>query len=106
MLDLRECLFITFTYDHSAGCFYAQLSNGSRFAVERTHVSGKLENALNLHKRGVIALNSGRYVQAKPKPELTYSYNEDGVIRYTKKGERDVALPTLELDLSDLELEL
>lgn len=106
MLDLRECLFVTFTYDHAAGVFYAQLSNGSRFAVERTHVSGKLENALNLHKRGVIALNSGKYVQARgsSSKQLTYSYDEDGVIRYTRSGERDVALPPIELDFSDLEL--
>jgi hypothetical protein len=104
MIDLRECLFVTFTYDHAAGVFYAQLSNGSRFVVERQHISGKLENALNLHKRGVIALNSGKYVQGKASRALEYSYDEDGVIRYTRSGERDVALPPIELDLSDLEL--
>lgn len=106
MLDLRECLFVTFTYDHSAGVYYAQLSNGSRFVVERQHISGKLENALTLHKRAVIALNSGKYVQARDSSskQLEYSYDEDGVIRYTRSGERNVALPSIELDLSDLEL--
>lgn len=105
MLDMRECLFVTFTYDHAAGVFYANLSNGARFAVERQHVSGKLENALNLHKQAVIALNSGKYVQARRGDgALTYSYDESQVKRYTAAGSRDVALPELELDLSDLEL--
>lgn len=104
MIDLRECLFITFTYDHSAGVFYAQLSNGSRFAVERAHIGGKLENALSLHKRACIAINSGKYVQARgAKNELTYSYDESQVKRFTKNGARDVQLPELELSLEDLE---
>lgn len=105
MLDLRECLFVTFTYDHAAGVFYANLSNGSRFAVDRSHVGGKLENALNLHKRAVIDLNSGKYVQARgEKGQLTYSYNDEQIRRFTAAGFPDVELPDLELDLADLEL--
>jgi hypothetical protein len=105
MIDLRECLFVTFTYDHAAGVFYANLSNGARFAVDRSHVGGKLENALNLHKRAVIALNSGKYVQARNGAgKLTYSYTEDQIQRFTEAGFRDVQLPPLELDLADLEL--
>lgn len=105
MLDLRECLFVTFTYDHGAGIFHANLSNGARFAVSREHVGGKLENALNLHKRAVIALNSGKYVQARGKSgETTYAYTPEQIRRYTEAGFRDVELPPLELDLADLEL--
>lgn len=105
MLDLRECLFVTFTYDHAAGVFYAHLSNGSRFAVERQHVSGKLENALNLHKQAVIALNSGKYVQAKgSRGEMKYSYDESKIRKFTAAGYPDVELPDLELTLDDLEL--
>lgn len=105
MLDLRECLFVTFTYDHAAGVFYANLSNGARFAVDRSHVGGKLENALKLHQRAVIALNSGKYVQARgSRGETTYSYTEEQVQRFTEAGFRDVELPPLELDLADLEL--
>jgi len=105
MIDVRECLFVTFTYDHAAGVFYAQLANGSRFAVDRSHVGGKLENALNLHKRAVIDLNSGKYVQARgSKGQLTYSYNDEQIRRFTEAGFPDVELPDLELDLSDLEL--
>lgn len=105
MLDMRECLFVTFTYDHSSGVFYANLSNGARFAVSREHVSGKLENALNLHKKAVIALNSGKYVQARGSGgKLTYSYTEEQVRRFTASGRQNVELPPLELDLSDLEL--
>lgn len=107
MLDLRECLFLTITYDHAAGVFYAQLPNGARFCVERQHIGGRLENALNLFKQGVIALNSGKYVQAVgPKGELTYSYDESQVRRFRKDGQLDVALPEIDLDLSDLEIEL
>jgi hypothetical protein len=105
MLDMRECLFVTFTYDHAAGVFYAQLANGSRFAVERQHIGGKLENALNLHKRAVIDLNSGKYVQAKgSRGQLTYSYDDAQIKRFTAAGYRDVELPPLELELGDLEL--
>jgi hypothetical protein len=105
MIDLRECLFITFTYDHAAGVYYANLSNGARFAVSREHVGGNLENALNLHKKAVIALNSGKYVQARgSRGELTYSYDESSVRRFTEAGFQDVELPPLELDLEDLEL--
>lgn len=105
MLDMRECLFVTFTYDHAAGVFYANLSNGARFAVSREHVGGKLENALNLHKKAVIALNSGKYVQARGAAgALTYSYSPEQVRRFTEAGFQDVELPPLELDLADLEL--
>lgn len=105
MIDLRECLFVTFTYDHAAGVFYATLSNGARFAVSREHVGGKLENALNLHKKAVIALNSGKYVQARgSRGETTYSYSEEQVRRFKANGHPDVELPPLELDLEDLEL--
>lgn len=105
MLDLRECLFVTFTYDHSSGVYHAKLPNGSAFAVERNHVGGKLENALSLFKRAVIALNSGRYVQARgSKGELTYGYSPDQVRRFKANGALDVELPPLELDLADLEL--
>lgn len=105
MLDLRECLFVTFTYDHAAGIFYAQLANGTRIPVERQHVSGRLSNALELHKKAVIDLNSGKYVQAKgSKGQLTYSYDESQIKRFTQAGYRDVELPPLELDLEDLEV--
>lgn len=105
MIDLRECLFVTFTYDHAAGIFYANLSNGARFAVSREHVGGKLENALNLHKKSVIALNSGKYVQARgSRGEVTYTYSDEQIRRFTEAGHPNVQLPPLELDLSDLEL--
>ena len=77
MIDLRECLFVTFTYDHAVGVFYARLANGSSFAVDRSHIGGKLENALNLFKQGVIAVNSGKYVQVRDRSgKLSYSYDE------------------------------
>lgn len=104
MLDLRECLFVTFTYDHAAGVFYANLSNGARFAVERTHVGGKLENALSLHKKAVIALNSGKYVQARRGDgAVTYAYTPEQIRRFKANGCLDVEL-SLELDLEDLVL--
>lgn len=105
MLDLRECLFVTFTYDHAAGVFYAQLPNKARFAVERVHVGGRLENALNLFKQGVINLNSGKYVQARGgRGELTYSYSEEQIRKFRESGHPDVDLPEIELTLEDLDL--
>lgn len=105
MIDLRECLFLTFTYDHASGVFFAQLSNGARFAVERSHVGGKLENALSLFKRQVIANNSGKYVQARgARGELTYSYNESQVQKVGVLPRKAMVLPEIELDLEDLEL--
>lgn len=105
MLDLRECLFVTFTYDHAAGLFYAQLANGSRIPVERQHIGGRLENALNLHKQAVIALNSGKYVQARDgRGALKYEYDTAQIRRFTQAGTPDIELPDLELDLGDLEI--
>jgi hypothetical protein len=104
MLDLRECLFITFTYNHGTGTYTAHLPNGASFRVERQHVGGKLENALNLFKRQVIDLNSGRYIQSKnAKGELVYSYDETKVRKFKPNGDPALDLPDLELDLSDLE---
>lgn len=107
MLDLRECLFVTFTYDHASGFFYARLPNGAKLPVAREHVGGKLENALNLFKRAVIDLNSGKYVQVRgDKAELRYTYSEEQIRRFKANGHPDVELPPLELDLDDLELDL
>jgi hypothetical protein len=53
---LVHSLIVKFTYDHSTGLYGAELQNGAKFAVRREDISGKLENALNLFRRGVIAL--------------------------------------------------
>lgn len=94
-------LTITFTYDHASGLFFARLENGARFAVRRQDLSGKLENALTLFRRGVVAAESGKYVQ-KPRgsSDLTYSYDESQVQRCGIIQELD--LP--EISLEDLEL--
>jgi hypothetical protein len=49
-------LRIDFTYDHTSGLYYANLENGAVISVSRSDVGGKLENALNLFRRGVIAI--------------------------------------------------
>jgi len=49
-------LRIDFTYDHTSGLYYANLENGAVIPVSRNDVGGKLENTLNLFRRGVIAI--------------------------------------------------
>lgn len=49
-------LRIDFIYDHTSGLYYACLENGARIPVSRNDVGGKLENTLNLFRRGVIAV--------------------------------------------------
>lgn len=49
-------LRIDFTYDHTSGLYYANLENGATIPVSRNDVGGKLENTLNLFRRGVIAI--------------------------------------------------
>ena len=68
-------LSIEFTWDHAAGHFVARLPNGASFCVERRHVSGKLENALNLFRGACVKLSEGQ----KPKATadwLPYTYDE------------------------------
>jgi hypothetical protein len=49
-------LHIDFSYDHTSGLYYAHLENGAVIPISRNDVSGKLENTLNLFRRGVIAI--------------------------------------------------
>lgn len=104
MIDLRECLFVTFTYDHANGLYKATLSNGASFHVDRGHVGGRLENALNLFRQSVIALNSGKYVQSRDKGgKLSYSYTEEQIRKFKADGHPDVELPEIDLSLDDLD---
>ena len=103
MLDLRECLFVTFTYDHASGLYQAQLPNSARFTFDDSNVSGKLQNALSLFKRAVIALHSGRFVQAKKKPDFIYSYDESQV-RRVGRGAPSPKVVDLGLNLGELQL--
>lgn len=105
VVEFLGTLTIRFEYDHAAGMFKANLPNGASFWVDRSHIGGKLENALTLFKRQVIDLESGKYVKTKQADgSFTYTYDETQVRRFKRNGDPDIELPDLELDLSDLEL--
>lgn len=100
MLDLRETFPVMFTYDHASGLYTAHLPNGARIQFDNGAVSGRLQNALSLFKRGVIALHSGGYKQAPRKPDFAYAYDESQV----RKVGRQPKTPLIELELGALQL--
>jgi len=55
MSEQSPCLKVVFEWDHVAGIWQAHLANGVTIPVAREHIGGKLSNALNLFRSGVIA---------------------------------------------------
>lgn len=97
-------LGIQFTYDHASGLFTAHMANGASFTLDKANVSGRLQNALTLFARGVVAAEGGKW--AKPIKNVgevrEHQYDETQVKRYSTRGRR--VLP--ELNLDDLQLDL
>jgi hypothetical protein len=48
-------LIVAFEWDHVSGTWAAHLENGATIPVARDQIGGKLSNALNLFRSGVIA---------------------------------------------------
>lgn len=103
-MSKQPTLTLAITYNHASGFFTARLPSGASFSFDIKSVSGKLENNLRLFARGVVAEQSGGYVQ-KPEtpPEFDYTYDEASVRRFRANGRPSLDIGNLELEL-DLEL--
>lgn len=73
-------LKMAFEYNHATGNYSCTLDNGAKFTVRREDLGGKLENALNLYRKGVIAA-----LENKPlRPIVDKSREREEVRRMTE----------------------
>lgn len=99
-------LKMAFEYNHATGNFQCTLENGARFPVRREDLNGKLENALNLYRKGVIAA-----LEDKPLRPIVDKSKERAEVRRLTEG---MAVNRAEIrakagrpivDLNDLEID-
>jgi hypothetical protein len=61
-------LTLTITFNSALGNYFARLSNGASFVIERQDIGGKLENNLKAFARGCVL--AGKVASGETKREL------------------------------------
>lgn len=96
---------MSISYDVASDLFSAKLENGAQFTFSRSDVGGKLNNSLELYRKGVIAFsNENTYV---PK-DRSYSKEEERRFLEEAMAGKPISIvgvkKILELNLDDLEI--